>query len=260
MALQESKRKEAYEFERTEPLHKTRGREGLLSRLIPVRWSVREDARVNAKVASVAGPIAREFDRPLVVAVGVGNGRLVRLIWKDPSVPCVGVDINHDALTRHVVNAFTPIEGSACPLPIRTASADIVFFGNVLHHLVGQGMVEDAIAEGGRVLRPRGYIIALEPSSWSASGLAMNLGNRFRLMNRLTGSSNYEFALSPPYLLRLLRRQGTVVTVRGVTYLWSRRLPIWLQEVVHRLEPNLFRSARAQWFADFVLYVVRKDA
>lgn len=259
MAPRESRKNAAYEFERTERLHETRGTEGLLNRLTPVRWRVHQDARINAKVIAIAGPLARQFDQPLILGVGVGDGRLLRMIWNEPSVTRVGVDINHDVLTRHVQNEFVPVEGSACPLPIRAGSVDIVLFGNVLHHLVGQDLVEDAVSEAGRVLRPGGYIVALEPSSWSASGLAMNVANRFRLMNTLTGSSNYEFAISPSYLLGLLRREGSVVSVRGLTYLWSRRLPIWLQGVVDRMEPYLFRSDRAQWLADFVVYVVRKD-
>jgi SAM-dependent methyltransferase len=260
MAPKESMTRHAYEFERTERLHETRGTEGIVNRLTPVRWRVHQDARINAKVVALAGPLARQFEHPLILGIGVGDGRLLRMIWNEPDVTRVGVDINHDVLTRHVTNEFVPVEGSAHPLPIRAGSVDIVLFGNVLHHLVGQGMVEDAISEAGRVLRPGGYIVALEPSSWSASGLAMNVANRFRLMNRLTGSSNYEFALSPSYLIGLLRHEGSVVTVRGLTYLWSRRLPIWLQRVVDRIEPVLFGSDRAQWLADFVVYVVRKEA
>jgi SAM-dependent methyltransferase len=250
--------KTAYEFERTERLHETRGTEGILNRITPVRWRVHQDARINAKVVALAKPLAREFERPVVLGVGVGDGRLLRMIWDEPSITRIGVDINRDVLTRHVTNEFIPVEASAFPLPIRSESVDIVFFGNVLHHLAGQRLVEDAVSEAGRVVRRGGYVVALEPSSLSASGLAMNVANRFRLMNILTGSSNYEFALSPAYLIRLLGREGSVLAVRGLTYLWSRRMPIWTQGLVHRLEPYLFRTDRAQWLADFVLYVVRK--
>lgn len=101
--------------------------------------------------------------------------------------------------------------------------------------------------------------MAGEPSSFSPSGLAMNIANKFKLMPFIAGASNYEFAISPPYLLNLFERQGKRRTVRGLSFLWSRRLPVWLQEVISKFEPVVFSSERSQYLADFIVYVVRKN-
>jgi ubiquinone/menaquinone biosynthesis C-methylase UbiE len=171
----------------------------------------------------------------------------------------IGLDLNFEVLAAEGKQHFDPLEGSADSLPLRARSVDIVLFDYVLHHLVGQGEMESSINEAWRVLRPGGYIIAREPSSFSPSGLALNIANKFRLMNALAGASNYEFAISPPRLLKLFKSEGSLIELRGLSFLWSRRLPISVQETISRLEPHLFCSKRSQWLADFILYIVRKN-
>ncbi len=249
----------AYQFEKSQRLHETRKTKGIVNRLTPPQWRIYQEDKVNRRTIEIVGPLIQNFERPVVLAIGAGGGGLLRLAWNGPNIKRIGVDINHDVLVNEGRNYFDAVEGSAYPLPIRDESADIVLFDYVLHHLVGQGVMEDAICEGMRVLRQGGYLVAREPSSLSPSGFAVNIANKFRLMNALTGSSNYEFALSPAYLLKVFQREGSVVAVRGLSYLWSRRLPIWAQAVVGKLEPFLTRSPRGHWLADFILYIVRKD-
>lgn len=251
---------EAYQFEKNNRLYETRKTKGILNRILPSRWRIYHDDKVNYKSTEIVGPLVRDFKQPVVLAIGAGGGGLLRLTWKEPDIRRIGVDINHDVLVNEGRHYFHPVEGSAFHLPIRSDSVDIVLFDYVLHHLVGQGMIESFIKEGVRVLHQGGYIVAREPSSFSPGGMAMNIANKFRLMNMISGSSNYEFALSPSYLLRLFDHEGSIVATHGLSYLWSRRLPIWAQEAISRLEPYLFRGKRSYWLADFLLYIVRKDS
>jgi SAM-dependent methyltransferase len=253
------KSREAYEFERNEALYKTRNTQGIVNRLIPAHWCTHSDQQTQIRSIESVRDLVRDFERPVVVAIGAGGGSLFRVVWKEPNVTRIGIDINHDVLVKEGKQHFQAVEGNACLLPLRDSSVDIVLFDYVLHHLVGQGEMENSISEAWRVLRPGGYVIAREPSSFSLSGLALNLANRFRLMNAIAGASNYEFAISPRYLLQLFGREGTLVELKGLSFLWSRRLPIGVQELIIRLEPLVFRSQRSHWLADFIIYIVRKN-
>jgi ubiquinone/menaquinone biosynthesis C-methylase UbiE len=251
--------KEAFEFERNNRLHETRKTAGILNRLTPLQWRIHHDDKTNVRTIESIDPLIKGLARPVVLAIGVGGGRMFKLFWNQPNVVRVGLDINHDVLATEGKHHFQAVEGSAYHLPVRDDSVDIVLFDYVLHHLVGQDEMENSIKEAFRVLRSGGYIVAREPSSFSPSGLAMNIANKFQLMNAIAGASNYEFAISPPYLLKLFKREGSVVDVQGLSYLWSRRLPIGLQEMIGRLEPYLFKHQRSRWLADFMLYIIRKN-
>ncbi|HEV2852138.1 MAG TPA: class I SAM-dependent methyltransferase [Thermoanaerobaculia bacterium] len=252
------KTNEAYEFERGQRLHESRKENGILNRLTPRHWRVYHDDRLNQKSVALVGSLIRELRRPVVLSIGAGGGGLLRLTWRDPSVLRIGVDINHAVLVEEGRHWFLPVEANACRLPLGDHSVDLVLFDYALHHFVGQGVMEASIQEASRVLRPGGYIVAREPSSWSLSGLAMNMANRLRLMHMLSGSSNYEFALSPRHLINLFSAAGSIKAVHGLSYLWSRRLPIWIQRCVKGVQPYLFRGSHGPWFADFVLYVIAK--
>jgi SAM-dependent methyltransferase len=261
--MRQVKREQAYKFERETRVHATRDTKGLLNRLRPPHWLAHNDRKVQLKTAEILEPFVREVARPVVLVVGVGSGGIFDWIWEGTEAVRLGVDVNHavmvDAMTLKGRDHFRPIEADAALLPLRACSVDVVVFDFVLHHLTGQGVMEDAIREAARVLRPGGIVVAREPSSYSFSGLLLNLVNRFRLMNALSGASNYEFALAPPQLIRLFERFGAVEVVHGLTYFWSHRMPPWMQDFVTRWEPIAVRGHRRQWVADFLLYVVRKD-
>ncbi len=175
-------------------------------------------------------------------------------VWQEPEITRIGVDINHEVLVNEGKTFFNAVEADAQLLPCKNNSLDIVLFDYVFHHLIGQGVMEKSIEEGLRVLPPGGYLVAREPSSFSPSGLEMTIVNKFKLMHFIAGASNYKFAISPPYLLNLFERQGKRRTVRGLSFLWSRRLPVWLQEVISKFEPVVFSSERSQYLADFTVY------
>ncbi len=252
----------AYAFERRNPIHETRDTKGVLNRLRPPHWLRYNDRRVQTRTVRVLAPFLADIARPIVVVIGVGEGGIYRWLWRGPDVLRIGVDVNHEVMTQALAAAgrdhFAPVEGDALHLPFGDAAVDVVVYDFVLHHLVAQAPLEDVLAEGARVLRPGGLIISREPSSYSPSGLALNALNRFGLMHDLTGASSQEFALSPPQLIRMFERHGAVLAVEGLTYLFAHRLPPRVQDVITRSEPYLFRGPRSRWFADFLLYAVRK--
>ncbi len=252
-------KKAAFDFERDNRLYETRAKQGFLNKIIPHHWSIHHDDKTNVRSVESVKSLADEFERPIILAIGAGGGSLYRRVWQEPEIIRIGVDINHDVLVNEGKSIFNAVEADANLLPFDDGSVDIVLFDYVLHHLVGQGEMERAIDEGLRVLRSGGYMVAREPSSFSPSGLAMNIANKFQLMHFISGASNYEFAISPPYLLKLLENGGKRVSVKGLSFLWSRRLPIWLQEIISKSEPFVFSSEFSQFLADFIVFVVRKD-
>lgn len=252
--------KPAYAFERENPIHETRDSHGFLNRLRPPAWLAHNDEMVQQRTADAVRRTLPAVERPVVISIGVGGGGMFGPLWRD--AVRVGVDVNAEvmrkALADHGDDWYLPVEGDALRLPFRSATADVVVADLVLHHLVGQGTLEAAVAECMRVLRPGGYFVTREPSSYSPSGMALNAVNRFGLMHRLSGASDREFAIAPPALLRTLGQWGTVEATEGLSFLWSHRLPIGVQDLVHELEPYLFPGSHGKWLADFMLYIVRR--
>jgi ubiquinone/menaquinone biosynthesis C-methylase UbiE len=250
-----------YDFERNNPIHLTRDAKGL-NRLRPQSWLRYNDQIVQSRTVELLCPVIGHLQNPVVLSVGVGHGGLFQWLWREPATVRVGIDINHEVMVKALGEYgrayFQAVEGDALRLPLAERSVDIVVYDFVLHHLVGQAPLQDAIAEGFRVLRPRGYLISREPSSYSPSGCALNLLNHFKLMHKLTGASNQEFALSPPELIKMFERHGSVLLSRGLTYLFAHRMPPPAQDLIGMLQPYLFRGRRGQWLADFLLYVVQK--
>ena len=240
-------------------MHETRDTKGFVNRVTSPEWIRYSDCRVQRDTAQVLTSFVSATRSLVVLVIGVGGGGLFGWIWKEPGVTRIGVDLNHAVLTNPLhVNSFHAVEADAFDLPIADRSIDVVVFDFVLHHLVGQGHLSTAIDEGMRVLRPGGHFVAREPSSYSPSGVILNLANRFHLMHALAGASNYEFALSPRTLLKIFREHGTVRAVHGLTYLCSHRLPPRLQDLVAGCKDLARWTPRAEWLADFVLYVVEK--
>jgi SAM-dependent methyltransferase len=102
---------------------------------------------------------------PVVVDVGCGDGSLVRHLARR-GAHAVGVEIGAEPLAR--ARAHEPagderyLEGGAQALPLEDASADVVVFANSLHHVPGD-LLDAALAEAARVLRPGGLVYVQEP-------------------------------------------------------------------------------------------------
>jgi ubiquinone/menaquinone biosynthesis C-methylase UbiE len=248
-----------YDFERNNPIHLTRDSKGL-NRLRPEQWLRYNDRKVQERTVRLLKPFL-QTSHPVALSIGVGHGGLFSWLWHDATR--IGVDINHEVMVKarseYGNDHFCAVDGDALSLPFGDRSVDIVVYDFVLHHLIGQASLDAALAEGFRVLRPSGLFISREPSSYSPSGVVLNALNYFRLMHWLTGASNQEFALSPLTLVKSLERHGTVLLVAGLSYLFAHRLPPRVQDLINWNDQHFFRSRYAQWFADFLLYVVRKS-
>jgi demethylmenaquinone methyltransferase/2-methoxy-6-polyprenyl-1,4-benzoquinol methylase len=253
---------EAQRFERETAMHETRGK-GIANLLTSPSW-MRYADRVTQLRTREEVAVCVQVTEPTVVVVGVGGGGLYEWLWRDGQSTRIGIDLNHsvlvNAIASHGQQFFAPVEGDAGRLPFADGSVDVVAFDFVLHHLVGQGALESSLSEANRILKPGGYILAREPSSYSPSGMLLNVMNRYRLMHAVSGASNYEFALSPRALTAALEQFGPVLRMRGLTYLFAHCLPVWAQRLIGVGDRLWSRSERAQWFADFILYISQKRA
>src|SRR3954454_10664317 len=102
---------------------------------------------------------------PVVVDVGCGDGALVRHLARS-GARAIGVEIGAEPLARararEPVGRERYLEGGAQELPLDDASADVVVFANSLHHVPTE-LLDTALAEAARVLRPGGLLYVQEP-------------------------------------------------------------------------------------------------
>lgn len=100
-----------------------------------------------------------------IVDVGCSEGALVRRLAA-AGADVVGVDTQADVLAR--ARAHEPVrgerylEGTGQRLPLPDGSADAVLFIHSLHH-VPEELMDAALAEAARVVRPGGAVYVQEP-------------------------------------------------------------------------------------------------
>ena len=100
-----------------------------------------------------------------VVDVGCGDGDLVRWL-AGQGAHAIGVEVGDEPLAA--ARAATPVaderyeQGGAEALPLPDASADVATFIQSLHHVPVE-LMDQALAEVARVLRPGGLVFIQEP-------------------------------------------------------------------------------------------------
>ncbi|HEX8968124.1 MAG TPA: ubiquinone/menaquinone biosynthesis methyltransferase [Chloroflexota bacterium] len=117
-----------------------------------------QDARWRSVVADMLldGP---HPDRPLILDVGTGTGRLAQTVRQTlPGARVVGVDFSQGML-RRAPRHLALAAGDALRLPFADAQFDAVISGFVVRNL---GDVNAGVAEQVRVLRPGGLLVILE--------------------------------------------------------------------------------------------------
>src|SRR3954463_12998872 len=104
-------------------------------------------------------------DEPVVVDVGCGDGSLVRWLERN-GARAIGIEVADEPLARarehDRVGRERYEQAGAQALPLVDACADAVLFVNSLHHVPGE-LLEAALAEAARVLRPGGLLYVQEP-------------------------------------------------------------------------------------------------
>jgi SAM-dependent methyltransferase len=100
-----------------------------------------------------------------VVDVGCGDGDLVRWLAAQ-GAHAIGVEVGEEPLAA--ARAAAPVaderyeQGGGEALPVPDASADVVTFIQSLHHVPVE-LMDQALAEAARVLRPGGLVFVQEP-------------------------------------------------------------------------------------------------
>jgi SAM-dependent methyltransferase len=124
----------------------------------------REDLGERSDIAAVRALVALEGLR--VVDIGCGPGLISReLAAGGATVLGVEPDPIQAEKNRNAapITGVTFTEAGAERLPVETGSRDGVFFFRSLHH-VPIPLMEDALAEAARVLKPDGFLYIAEPS------------------------------------------------------------------------------------------------
>lgn len=129
-------------------------------------------------------------------------------------------------------DGFAGAAGALDQLP--DGGFDVVLYRLMLHHVVFQGPLEPVFAEGARLLRPGGVLVAVEPNLWHPAGAGIAVANRLGLGITLHGTPD-DVPLSPRALLAQARRVGLAPELHTVTYAW-RHLPPAAQRAIRRLD------------------------
>ena len=197
-------------------------------------WTIHKD-----RVAEALRPPIREAKSILIVGVGTGD-ILSALDLQDKSV--IGIDINKIRLID-AAKCCSPAASDGSNMPFRDKSFDLVICNMVLHHIIGQGSSElkKTIAECSRVLKKGGSLFIFEPNIYHPSGMGMSLLSRFHLYHKLTGGSEYEFALSPFWIARICRNVHLEkVKTTAITF-GQPRLPLFIQNLFFRTDKYFSR-------------------
>ncbi len=101
-----------------------------------------------------------------IIELGCGAAQLARsLLSRFPDSRVTGLEVDE---RQHAKNLASPrpglsfVAGGAQAIPFADASFDVALMLKSLHH-VPMPLLEQALAEVGRVLRPRGYLYVSEP-------------------------------------------------------------------------------------------------
>jgi ubiquinone/menaquinone biosynthesis C-methylase UbiE len=170
---------------------------------------------------------------PVVLDVGCGHGRSLPLLM-DAFRPerLIGLDRESNVLAHAVLRAaafggaVTLIEGDCSWLPLRDASADLIFCHQTFHHLVDQ---ERALREFHRVLRPSGVLLFAESTRAYIESWIIRLLFRHP-MDVQRGADEY---------VAMMRAYGFHVAPDAIScpYLWWSRSDLGLAERLLRIRP-----------------------
>jgi ubiquinone/menaquinone biosynthesis C-methylase UbiE len=190
-----------------------------------------------------------------ILEVGCGSGEDAIYIQK-ASKNIIGVDIAPVALKKFTTNGFQGCLGDVGKLPFHDNSFDYVVCSGLLHHLIGQGDLEEYLREFIRVTRERGVVIALEPNSFNHSGFLMNIFNTIK--PGITGLVPHERALSPLYLIKIFNHVGlNEAKCISASYVWN-RFPLFISKIISQHDDKIRFRKPFNMFGWFIIVYARK--
>src|SRR3972149_3856653 len=117
------------------------------------------DTHRNKIMKSLENPLDRADS---ILFVGVGSGDILPSLNLGGKT-VFGIDLNLRFLVR-AAGCCHAVAADSAMLPFKNNYFDMVVCNMVLHHVVGQGGLENTIAECSRVLRRGGRLLAFEPN------------------------------------------------------------------------------------------------
>jgi SAM-dependent methyltransferase len=144
--------------------------------------------------------------------------------------------------------------GYAGRLEFAPGSFDVVLYRLVLHHVAYQAPLAPCFAEAGRLLRPGGAMLAIEPGLWHPVGLGLAIANRTGLATAIHGTPD-DIPLSPRRLTAEARAAGLDPELYAVTFGW-RRLPPAVQRALAPIDA-LGSRPRAAQFGHTLMLIAR---
>lgn len=191
--------------------------------------------------------------KPKLLYPGSGLGGVFRwLTLCRMAVFGLDLDGNH---CQHSAKLMPTVQANMMAMPYADNAFDVVFFDRALHHLITQGILETAVAEGARVLKPGGLLLAFEPNLWNPIGFAIESVRRLGFLQYFTGRDD-DVPLSPTQMRQLFQRYGCSYRHIPGTFVW-RRLPPAAQRLIVAAEPFLQRQFPS--FARVLLFVGVKE-
>lgn len=170
-----------------------------------------------------------------VLSVGAGWD-VGRHLFPAPAFHLTAADLNSDMVgwATRSGQADEAVVGLAGELPFEPESFDVVLYRLVLHHVAYQQPLEPVLAEAARLLRPGGWLLAVEPGLFHPVGAGLALANRLGLGERIHGTVD-DLPLSPRALRAAARAAGLEPQVHAVTFAW-RRLPRVVQRAIYPID------------------------
>lgn len=214
-------------------------------------------ARILTELSRLSG-MHSETDLHLL-DVGCGTGAFTKRL-SGKNVQVFGLDISHRSavVAGRVAPECCFLAGDAENLPFRNDSLDIVLFSGVLHHLPA---MNDALAQGFKVLKPGGCFLAfdpngLNPAMWLYRSPMSPLATR-------KGWTENERLLMKDQIVSALNHNGfTQVIVRGisgVTYKYiGAKMAMKILKIYNIFDIVLDSVGLAQKYGSFLISYGRK--